>query len=83
MTARAKATAHAAYVRQKSENIQAIISEYKTRRKMSNADLAKAAGLPEATFKNRKYEPGRMRMEDIWLIFDVLDVPADVRATIV
>lgn len=83
MTARAKATAHAAYVRQKSENIQAIISEYKTRRKMTNADLAKATGLPRSTLENRKSQPGKMRMEDIWLIFDILDVPADVRETVV
>lgn len=83
MTARAKATAHAAYVRQKSENIQAIISEYKTRRKMTNDDIAKAVGLPVSTFKNRKTDPGRMRMEDIWMIFDVLDVPTDVRETVV
>lgn len=82
MTARAKATAHAMYVRQRAENIQAIINEYKGRRKMTNADLAKAIGMSVNTFKSRKTKPGRFRMEDIWLICEALDVPEDQRRTV-
>lgn len=82
MTARAKATAHAMYARQRAENVKAIINEHKGRRKMTNADLAKAIGMSVNTLQSRKSNPGRLRLEDIWLIFEALDVPEDQRKTV-
>ena len=55
MTASKKpAAAYVAYAKQRSENIRAIIIEYKTRRKLTDRDLAELLGISISTFWKRK-----------------------------
>ena len=47
-----------AYSRQRSDNIKAIIAEHKQRKGMTDAMVAKAAGINPGTFVQRKRNPG-------------------------
>lgn len=73
---------YAAYTRQRSENIRAIINEYKARRCLTNAGIAKAINMPLRTFENRKADPGIFRIEELWLLCEALGVPEEQRKTI-
>lgn len=83
MTDKQKAATYAAYTRQRTENVRAIISEHKTRRNMTNAGIAKAINMPVDTFKKRKADPGTFRAEELWLLCEVLGVPEEQRHTII
>lgn len=80
---RAKADAYAAYCRQRSENIKAIIAELKSRNHMTDAQIAKAMNLKHGTFVDRKSDPSKFRMRDIWMLYEALNVPEEQRKTIV
>lgn len=71
-----------AYSRQRSDNIKAIIAEHKQRKGMTDAMVAKAAGINPGTFVQRKRNPGTFRLNDLWAICNVLDVPQEQRNTI-
>ena len=71
-----------AYSRQRSDNIKAIIAEHKQRKGMTDAMVAKAAGINPGTFVQRKRNPGTFRLNDLWAICNVLDVPEEQRNTI-
>lgn len=71
-----------AYSRQRSDNIKAIIAEHKQRKGMTDAMVAKAAGIKPGTFVQRKRNPGTFRLNDLWAICNVLDVPEEQRNTI-
>lgn len=80
---RNKADAYAAYARQKSENIRAIIAEMKTRYHLTDAGIAKAMNLKCGTFAKYKSCPCLFRLEHIWMLYEALDVPEEQRKTIV
>lgn len=80
--ARTKANGYAAYTRQRTENILAIIGEYKARTGMSNGDVAQAIGMPLSTFNKRKARPENFRLKEVWLLCEVLGVPGDQRETV-
>lgn len=82
MTDKKKAMAYASYMRQRAENIRAIINEYKVRRNITNVGIAKAINMPLPTFNTRKADPGSFRMEEIWLLCETLEIPDDQRKTI-
>lgn len=82
MTSKQKAAAFAAYTRQRAENILAIMQEHRTRKGLSYADLAKAIQMPSSTFDKRRREPGTFRLDEMWLICEVLEVPEKQRETI-
>lgn len=82
VTDKQKAAAYAAYSRQRAENIRAIIHEYKSRRRLTNAGIAKAINMPLRTFENRKADPGIFRIEELWLLCEALGVPEEQRKTI-
>ena len=65
-----------------SDNIKAIIAEHKQRKGMTDAMVAKAAGINPGTFVQRKRNPGTFRLNDLWAICNVLDVPEEQRNTI-
>ncbi len=81
----AKKTARQAisYSRQCSENLKAIIAEAKVRRHLTDEGIAKAMGMPLSSFTFRKSNPGRFRLEDIWLLCQVLEIPHDQIAGVV
>lgn len=78
-----QAAVYAAYTRQRAENIRAIIGEYKSRRHVTNAGIAKAINMPLPTFAKRKSDPGTFRIEELWLLCEALDIPEEQRKTIV
>ena len=53
-----------AYSRQRSDNIKAIIAEHKQRKGITDAMVAKAAGINPGTFVQRKRNPGTFRLND-------------------
>lgn len=82
MAKKATSASYIAYSRQKAENIRAIINEYKARCCMTNIAIAKAMNMPLATFSHRKSDPGLFRLDEIWLLCEVLGVPEEQRKTI-
>ncbi|MGN0406196.1 MAG: hypothetical protein ACI4F1_13295 [Bariatricus sp.] len=56
-----------AYSRPRSENVRAIIAEIKSRKGMTDEDIAKLLGISVSSFRHKKASPGRFRLEDIWL----------------
>ena len=83
MTSKQRAAAHTAYTRQRAENIRAIINEYKSRRRMTNVDIAKAINMPLPTFEHRKGHPEIFRIGELWLLCEALGVPEEQRHTII
>ena len=82
MTASKKqAAAYAAYAKQRSENIRAIIIEYKTRRKLTDRDLAELLGISISTFWKRKRNPNLFNAGNLWMLFEALGVPEEQRKT--
>lgn len=71
------------YSRQCGENLRAIIAEIKVRQHLTDAGMAKALNMPVATFKQRKQNPGRFRLEEIWLLYQALNVPDEQRKSVV
>lgn len=74
---------HIMYSRQRAENIRVIISEIKVRRHMTDAGVAKAINMPLSTFYHRKAHPGEFRLEEIWQMYQALEVPEEQRGTVV
>ncbi|MCD7994359.1 MAG: hypothetical protein LUK37_22280 [Clostridia bacterium] len=53
---------------QKGDEVKILINEAKVRNNLNDEGLAKKIGMPLPTLRNRKSNPGRFRMDDIWLI---------------
>ena len=71
------------YSRQCGENLKAIIAEAKSRKHLTDKNIADMMGMPLPTFASRKSNPGRFRLEDIWQFCQVLEVPVCQRKGIV
>ena len=71
------------YTRQCSENIRAIINEYKARRKLTDGVIAESINMPLPTFRIRKKDPSSFRIRELWMIYEILDVPEEQRKTII
>lgn len=61
------------------EDIKAKISEYRTRRGVSVADLCTRADISTSAYHNYIKNPSRFRIRDLRRIYDVLKVPIDER----
>ena len=66
-----------AYSRQRSDNIKAIIAEHKQRKGMTRCDGSQGGRHQSGTFVQRKRNPGTFRLNDLWAICNVLDVPEE------
>ncbi len=51
-----------------ADEVKILINEAKTRNDLTDEKLAKRIGMPLGTLRTRKCNPGRFRMDDIWLI---------------
>jgi len=71
------------YSRQCGDNLKAIIAEVKVRQHLTDEGVAKMLDMPLPTFKSRKGNPGRFRLEDIWRLCQVLEIPDNQRKSIV
>lgn len=64
---------------ERGRNIRAIISERKTRKGVTDIEIAAAINMPLSTYRKRKANPEEMRLGELWEIFSYLDVPAEQR----
>lgn len=53
---------------QHEDEVKILINEAKVRNDLTDEGLAKKMGMPLPTLRNRKCNPGRFRMDDIWMI---------------
>ena len=69
---------------QKSERrVDEIIDIYRKRKHITKSDLAKKINMPRSTFNVKvSKNQGEMKLEVLWGILDVLEVPAEERAKI-
>ena len=82
MAKKATSVSYIAYTRKQSENVKAIIEEYRARRNLTNDALAKAIGIAPSTFDARKMNPGTFRLWEIWRMYEALGLPEEQRKTI-
>lgn len=73
----------AEYSRQCSENLKAIIAEAKSRKHLTDRNIADMMGMPLPTFSYRKCHPEEFRLRDIWQLFQVLEILDGKRKEIV
>lgn len=66
------------YSRQCGENLKAIIAEAKSRKHLTDKNIADMMGMPLPTFSYRKCHPGEFRLRDIWQMFQILEI-ADIQ----
>ena len=71
------------YTLQCGENLKAIIAEAKSRKHLTNKNIADMMGMPLATFSHRKGNPEDFRLGDIWQLFQVLEISDNQRKDIV
>lgn len=71
------------YSRQCGENLKAIIAEAKSRKHLTDKNIADMIGMPLPTFSSRKSNPGRFRLEDIWQLYQVLEITDSQRKGVV
>ena len=71
------------YSRQCSENLKAIIAEAKSRKHLTDRNIADMMGMPLPTFSYRKCHPEEFRLRDIWQLFQVLEILDGQRKEIV
>lgn len=65
--------AKASYAKPRTENVQALIAEVKIRKKLRNKDLAKLLGISPSSFDQRRANPGRFRLEELWTLFQLAE----------
>ena len=53
---------------QRGDEVKILINEAKVRNNLTDEGLAKKMNMPLPTLRNRKCNPGRFRMDDIWMI---------------
>ena len=58
---------------QMGDEVKILINEAKVRNNLNDEGLAKKIGMPLPTLRNRKCNPGRFRMDDIWLIEQLVE----------
>lgn len=71
------------YSRQCGENLKAIIAEAKSRKHLTDKNIADMMGMPLPTFSYRKCHPEEFRLRDIWQLFQVLEIMDSQRKEIV
>ena len=62
------------YSRQCGENLKAAVAEAKSRKHLTDRNIADMMGMPLPTFSYRKNNPGDFRLRDIWQLFQVLEI---------
>ena len=62
------------YAGVRKENIKALIAEVKVRNHLLDSGVAKLMNLPLGTFRERKKDPNKFRLEDIWMLMQAAKV---------
>ena len=65
----------------RERTVDEIIDIYRKRKHITKSDLAKKINMPRSNVKVSKNQ-GEMKLEVLWGILDVLEVPAEERAKI-
>lgn len=70
--------------KQKRERtVDEIIDIYRRRKRLTKGELAKRIDMPRPTYNVKvNRDQGDMKLETLWNILDVLEVPAEERAKI-
>lgn len=53
---------------QKEDDVKVLVYEAKVRNGLTDAGLAKRLGIAESTVRERNSQPGKYRMNDIWIL---------------